>query len=148
MTSILKFLRLPFSQKRLLLRALCLLTVIRLALFVLPFRFTRFILQRSSKPFSGSGVSAQSLKDQMSWSVEVAARTLPFGENCLAKAIVTLLFFRRAHTPAILHIGVNKTGAKPLEAHAWVESEGQIVTGRWDRGLEYQPLTGAGRIFL
>jgi len=143
-----KFSGLSFSDKRLLLSAVFFLLITRVLLIFFPFRFVRFISKGSSKPRANSRTRTPLAKERIIWAVEAVARHIPFVNNCLAKAMVINLFFRRANYQATLHIGVTRSDARPLDAHAWVESDGRIVTGQWERGFEYHPLAGAERIFL
>jgi len=80
--------------------------------------------------------------------VATAAHRLPFIENCLTKAFVTQLLFKNAGYAAKLHIGVAKGSVKSLDAHAWVESDGKIVVGRWDPAKVYAPLGGFNEAVL
>lgn len=59
-------------------------------------------------------------------------------KSCLVEALtVQLLFWRRGY-PADLRIGVSKTDESVI-AHAWVESEGQVVIGGPESVHEYAP---------
>ena len=66
--------------------------------------------------------------DRIPWAVEVASRYVPFA-TCLTRALAVQMLFTREGYPAHLCIGVAKSKEYRLEAHAWVESEGRIVTG-------------------
>jgi len=48
------------------------------------------------------------------------------GVKCLARALATQVLLR--HSPAHLCIGVARRKGQ-LQAHAWVESQGRIVSG-------------------
>jgi hypothetical protein len=54
---------------------------------------------------------------------------MPSGAKCLARALVCqVLMARRGYSPE-LRIGVAKSQEGTLEAHAWIESQGQVVIG-------------------
>lgn len=71
--------------------------------------------------------------ERMIWAVDVVGRRL-FPQNpCLTQAVVVQRLLRRRGIPAELRIGVRKEQGATLEAHAWVEHEGEVVMG--GRGL-------------
>jgi hypothetical protein len=62
------------------------------------------------------------------------------GATCLSQALAAQTLFLRQGYPAELHIGVAKNETGQLEAHAWVESEGQVVIGDLQNLSRYTPL--------
>jgi Transglutaminase-like superfamily len=135
-----KFLRLPNSERRLLIEAALLLEAIKLGMRLLPFRTLRGILARVAN------VPARLLRpadfipsDRVAWAVEAASRHTPRVKSCLAQALATQVLLTRRGYPSLLHIGVTKGERGQLRAHAWVESEGRILIG--GSGLErFTPL--------
>ena len=110
------------------LRALGVLAGVRLALWLLPFaRLRRLIdgLATATKvaPAPPDPIVALAVRR----AVNRAARTIP-GSACLAQALTAELLLRRRGLPVRASIGVALDG-KPLDAHAWVESAGVLVTG-------------------
>ena len=92
-------------------------------------------LRRSSRPQPA----------RITWAVKGAARLLN-GRTCLTEALAAdVMLCRRGHQ-SLLRIGVKKRngGAAPLEAHAWVESDGLIVAGELATLDEYLPLPNRG----
>ncbi len=63
-----------------------------------------------------------------------AQRVVPRA-TCLPQALAAESLLTRGGLPAELQIGVKKTPEGKLLAHAWVESEGQIVVGALPEGL-------------
>jgi hypothetical protein len=61
--------------------------------------------------------------------VLAASRLLPGTSSCLAQALAGRILLRREGLPCELRIGVNRTSHRGIEAHAWLESEGQVVLG-------------------
>jgi len=58
---------------------------------------------------------------------EAVAHHLPFQPTCLEKSLALWWLLRRHRIPANLRIGACKDG-DVFEAHAWVESDGVILT--------------------
>jgi hypothetical protein len=91
------------------------------------------------------------LKSSITTAVEVAntvarmesraARNLFFRPNCLESSLVLWWLLRRRETPAELHVGARKEGQK-FEAHAWVESGGNVVNQPDETHLHFVPFDG------
>jgi hypothetical protein len=67
-----------------------------------------------------------------------AVRVLPCA-SCLARAVAAACLLRREGRNSTLTIGVRFDSARRFHAHAWLESEGLIVTGGHGR-LEHRVL--------
>jgi hypothetical protein len=135
---------LSWTERRVLLYACFLLNAIRLALWLFPFGTTRqhlkailsvWVCRRTVKPVSVNFIV---------WAVAVAGRYAPKGAKCLARALTTQLLLNRYGYPHQLHIGVAKNAAQVLEAHAWIEYEGQVVVGGVSNLERFKPLCVAG----
>jgi hypothetical protein len=139
-----KFLRLKECDRQLLLITFTLLGTIRLGLWLLPFRTWRRLLSRIMQPKSKlQGANPASI-NQVVWAVSVASHYMPGGVKCLARALATqVLLSQQGHT-ADLYIGVAKGEEKQLEAHAWVESQGQVVIGDLSNLSSFIPLPAFG----
>ena len=116
---------LPTSERRLALQALGTLVVVRLVLWLLPFGSVRKVVDRWAAVPSAAPDAARARGVRRA--VDRAARTIP-GSACLPQALTAELMLRRAGQPARVSIGVAPDG-HPLDAHAWVESAGIMVTG-------------------
>lgn len=120
--------RIAQSERSLALRALGALAGVRLALWLLPFarlrRLVEYLGVAAPMP-TGSSDTIRALAVRRA--VTRAARTIP-GSACLAQALTAELLLRRLGLPVRASIGVALDG-KPLDAHAWVESAGVLVTG-------------------
>lgn len=120
-----KLTTLPSGERALALQALGTLSVVRLLLWVLPFRHVRAVVDRwASAP---TGETDLAIARAVRRAVDRAARTIT-GSDCLPQALTAELMLRRAGLPARVSIGVASNG-KLLSAHAWVESAGLLVTG-------------------
>ncbi|MFA5353975.1 MAG: lasso peptide biosynthesis B2 protein [Thermodesulfovibrionales bacterium] len=140
MTKIGKFLSLPASDKKLLMQALFLLLFVKTGLHTVPFRTFDSFLNR----LSSHKVKQAAPKDRILWSVNTAKRYLPFA-TCLVTALTCHFLLQRHRHNSSLKIGVRKNGDNILEAHAWIESEGRIVTGNIAGIENFIPLPSLGR---
>ncbi len=65
----------------------------------------------------------------LTWSVNQATKVMPGGAKCLAKAMTTQILMGQNGYSYDLCIGVLKADSGELKAHAWIESDKQIVMG-------------------
>lgn len=131
MTVLTNFLKLPGSDKRLLLYTLFLMVKVRLMLWVLPFpriqrSFTKFEPVRSDIPVS-----------RLTWSVRAVSQYVP-GATCLTNALTSYLLLSKYGYPSLVKIGVGKSAEGEFEAHAWLEYDGEVVLGESEK--DYVPL--------
>ena len=126
MTRLNKFLRLPFSEKILFIKACTLVGIIRLGLSLLPFLTLKNVL-RVIGP-SIARVDEKLSEDQLVWAVAAASRLIPKA-TCLTQALAIQLFLKQAGREAHVHIGVDDGEGGRLDAHAWVESRGKVLFG-------------------
>ena len=133
-----KLLRLSSSERRLILGAALLLGTIRLGLQLLPFLTLRRQLAKIPPAHSQSQAKQVSV-GKVVWTVEVLSRYIP-GVKCLARALATQVLLCRYGYQADLRIGVARSEKGQLQAHAWVESQGRIVSGGLKDMRRYTPL--------
>lgn len=125
------FFRLKPQARTLFLQTWLLGLVVRLALWVLPFR----IVKRWLFPSSHSSAKAQPTQKSQLIDLDEAVRVMETGfyyvpaATCLVKAIAAQILLRRYGYPSQMHIGVAKSPEGKLLAHAWVEQGGTIVFG-------------------
>lgn len=124
-----KFFGLPPEERKLLLTAALLVGLVRVGIWLLPFRTVRRLLGRLRCPAAASRLSDELSSERIAWAVDVAGKRIPGGGNCLVQALATLVLLDRRGRPARLRVGVAKDGQGSLEAHAWVESDGRVVIG-------------------
>jgi hypothetical protein len=134
-----RFLRLSAGEQWLLIKASMLLWVVKVGLVLLPFRsLRRFLDKLAGLPF-GFSRPEQSSAEQAVWAVELAGRLMPQASTCLTKALTAqVLLLRRGH-PALVHIGTVKGVGGEFQAHAWVESGGEVLVGGQELE-QYTPL--------
>jgi hypothetical protein len=111
------------------------MVAIRLGLWLLPFPQLLDLMRRVRYRPSQGGCRAP---HRICWAVHVVARRVP-SATCLVQAMTAKLLLERAGIPSQLHIGVAKATNQPFEAHAWLESLGEVVTGGTG-GQPYSPL--------
>jgi transglutaminase superfamily protein len=130
-----KFRELPHAERLLLIRAAALLCMVRLGLWLLPFRRLSTLVQRGKLRLRPDGPPSA---ERIGWAIRVASRYVPRA-TCLAQALAALAMLERAGLPAQLYIGVARNDEQLFQAHAWVESRGNAIVGGSD--LEgYAPL--------
>ena len=120
--------RVPPAERRLLVKAVILLVAARFGLWLLPFASVRRL--------SGGLVrTPMRVRDgerhpgKVVWAVEAAGRRLPRASTCLTRALASQVLLARRGYPALVRIGVAGGGESGLEAHAWVESGGEVLVG-------------------
>ena len=129
MTRLNKFLRLPFTEKILFIKACTLLGTIRLGLSLLPLITLKNALRVIGPSIAGA--DEQLSEDQLVWAVATASRFIP-NATCLTQGLALQLLLQQAGHPARLHIGGEEAKKGSLQAHAWGESEGRILIGGLD----------------
>lgn len=112
----------------LLLEAAFALTAVSAALRMLPFRRAVRLgsvpVRRTAKPANLREI------DNTAWSVEAAARRLPYRMVCIHQGLALQRMLRRRGVDARLHYGVGKdTESNALRAHVWIAVNGRIVIG-------------------
>ena len=133
-TRLRNFARLPRGERGLALRAIGWLAVVRVGLALISFTRLRSLTGRGVRP---------TMAPQSEWPLLVrravmrASRSLP-GTTCLAQSLVAERLLRAGGCDARLSIGVAPatisgspaaSSHRSLDAHAWVESGGVLITG-------------------
>jgi Transglutaminase-like superfamily len=140
----LKFLQLPFGHQKLLFQALVVVGLIRIGLWMLPFRTVMrglSVLTRRDVPESLEGTTAeQDLDNRVGWRVKTVSRWIP-GATCLTQALATQMLLSRRGQESDLRIGVAKGEGGKLEAHAWVELNGKVIIGKLPDLYRYVNIT-------
>ncbi len=145
MLPVLKFMRLRHRDRNLLLKTYVLLGLVRLGLWLLPFQTLQAWLAKlhhNPRQYRAPHLTQISRRavGRAIWAVDMSSRYMPGKVKCLARALVTqVLIGRRGYEPE-LKIGVAKTEDHALEAHAWVELQGQVVIGLVDDLSRFTPM--------
>jgi hypothetical protein len=130
-----KFLRAPADDRRLLVKGMLWVWMVRIVLWLLPFRLVRQLLAR----FAASQTRGSIFLDRVVWAVMVASRYTP-AATCLTQALATKVLLSRNGYHAVVRIGVARSAAGEFQAHAWVESNGKVVIGGSESLKHYMPL--------
>ena len=118
-----RFASLDLGEKLLLLRALFLVSAVRLGLFLLPFR----ILQRFTKRGSGKSSAVRSAAKCV-WAVRAVSRYVP-GATCLTQALAAQALLAQSGYGSRIEFGVRNDEHSGFLAHAWLVCGEQIVIG-------------------
>jgi len=134
MSYIAKFFRFSIAEQRLLLEAATLLGLARLAIIALPFRWVAAVLgERRTHILDASGANSEKITalpvSRVAWAIWLTGRHTPWRSNCLAKAVAGRLMLRRRGIGSTLYFGMAKDEEGKFEAHAWLSSDGVILTG-------------------
>lgn len=128
------FLRNSLSDQWLLIKALVLVCCVRLALWLMPLRVLRRMAKISSSVSSPARPQLHShVVRKIASSVRRASRYVP-AASCLTQALATQVLLARRGQVTNLRIGVTNGDEGGFKAHAWLESNGEIIIGRV-RGL-------------
>jgi Transglutaminase-like superfamily len=127
--------RLAPADRKLVFAALALLTVVKIALWMLSFQHvTRFVkIPNRPRP-----VHRSFTPQQVVWAVQLASRYVPRA-TCLPQALTTQILLSWHGHLSRLHIGVMVVAQK-FEAHAWVECDGRVVIGEAEEIERYTPI--------
>ena len=121
------------AERVLLLEAVFLLGIARLAVLVLPFRWLAVTLGRHMKE-TGAEIEPAVLGParMIGRAVQSAARNTPWDSVCLPQAVAAQWMLKRRHIKGTLYLGVakDKTKTEKLAAHAWLRCGNVILTGR------------------
>src|SRR5687767_6256524 len=110
---------------RLLFEALLIVPAIRIALWLLPFRFVLAMVERRRSPRTPNVAMERVLR-----AVHAVARRVPHA-TCLTRALAAMVMLARHGYPSTLRLGVAKEEDR-IAAHAWLESDGVTIFGNAD----------------
>ena len=130
-----KFAAYSARERRLVLKAWCIVSAIRVLLWTVPYRWVEQWCLRAGTPTAGGAQPAE-----IALSVTRASTLVPVA-TCLVQALAGAWLIRRAGGDAVIHFGVAREAAA-VKAHAWLESEGRILIGG-GTAADYLPLTPA-----
>lgn len=126
-----RFRSLDRVDRRLVVEAALLLTLVSIGLRVVRFPRLRRMLDRYAGMAEG-GTLIENTVPRIARAIDRSSRHLRLPTTCLVQALAADAMLRRRGHHSRLHLGV--LGQRPvgrrLEAHAWVECDGAIVTGR------------------
>ena len=139
---LLNFLRLSPADRFLLIKSCILLGLIGLGVFLLPLKPILTQIDRL-KPRKGLQNGREAIPAaRISWAVSKAGRFIPW-TKCLAEALTVKALLAREGIASQLRIGVDKCGENQIKAHAWVESQGEVVIGNMPDLSRFKLLSSA-----
>lgn len=136
-----RFIELPQRDRVLLARALGMLLLVRLALWLLPWRFVRARFLHCSAAPTDRPVDGAA--HRIVRAVAVARRYVPRA-TCLVQAVAAHALLRREGYPVRIEIGARKQDGRRVRAHAWVVADGRILLGRTAGLSRYASLGSLG----
>jgi hypothetical protein len=145
-----RFRSLSSRDRRLVLEAALLLSIVRIGLRIFTFRRLRQLLSwyapHVDPADSQQATRASHPPGRVTWAVSAAARNRESPVTCLVKALATDTMLRRQGITSQLRFGVRSggEGARPLTAHAWVECDGIVVFGEINELPTYSVLSPSG----
>jgi len=128
MLAIRSFVHLSSTDKWLFVRAAGVLLLMRVSLLLFPLTRLRMLVARVGQRSAQAHSPDPSAVQHIAWAVTTTSRFIP-GTTCLPQALAAQLLLNRHGYEARLCIGVARERAGQLEAHAWIESQGQVVIG-------------------
>jgi Transglutaminase-like superfamily len=146
MKSLITFIRLNWAAKQLFTYTFFLLIIIRFGLRFLNFAQLQRFTDRLGRLYPDQ--PTQYTLTGIIWAVNLSSKFTPGGAKCLARALTTKILMQQQHYIGEICIGVAKGDRGNLEAHAWVEVEGNVIMGWLPDLARYKPLEkGAYRAF-
>jgi hypothetical protein len=138
-----KFFALCPTDRRLIAQALFWVGIARASLWLVPFRTVRAVFARWMRDRDSQTAPTVS-SARIAWAITAASRVIPHA-SCLTQALAALVLLNRYGYSAELKIGVALKDQHALHAHAWVESNEQVIIG--DTALDqYTPLAQANAL--
>lgn len=140
------FCQLAWRDRLLVMQAALAIPLVAIGLRVLGFRqLQKCLAGRRSRvlPVPTADVSERQARARTVARIVLAVgSTWPFRVACLSRSVTLWWLLRRQGIDSQLRIGVRKQ-AQGIEAHAWVELEGVVVSETGDLWREYSPFDQA-----
>jgi len=133
MKTLTNFLKLPWIDKKLILKTLFLMIFVRLLLWTIPFPYIQRNIKKISNKTSKNDISVE----KIIWAVQVVSLYLP-RTTCLTTALTAHILLSRENYPSQIKIGVGKDAEGQFEAHAWLEHDDTVIIGESEK--DYVPL--------
>jgi hypothetical protein len=147
MKKILRFLVLPYQNKKLLFQSMFLVFAIRICLWIFPFRWlNKLVSFIDSKGFDNEQLDWVIINDVVR-SIRACSRYVPCA-SCFTQALAARTLLRLKGQNTQLKIGVDKEGDDKLAAHAWIEADGRIIIGKYPRHQRYLVLVPPDSVVL
>ncbi|HEX3007866.1 MAG TPA: lasso peptide biosynthesis B2 protein [Bacteroidales bacterium] len=132
-----KYLSLPYPDKWLFIKALCISLVVKIVVVCLPLRWYSKYLREYRTKDSLSLQNKDELITRITNAVRRSSKYAPWPTRCLVDGITAKLLLQQHGIHSTLFLGVHKDKEKKMIAHAWLKCGDKFITGR--RG--YQKFT-------
>lgn len=127
---IFKFIKVPFSIKLLLIEVFILTGIIRLAVIIIPFKkLVKFFGRHNEESSREINDTEKAFAGIVAWAVNIVSKITPWKNTCIVKALTAQILLTRRKVSSTLYLGVAKDDKNNLEAHAWLRSGENIITG-------------------
>ena len=114
--------------------------LIRLGLAIFSFRTLLTFLRSRRQAQSGQPALDQHSVKRAMWGIKVLTPYIP-GVTCLTQALAALTLLENSAETVSVRIGVTKGAEGELKAHAWVESNGEVIIGHRNDLRSYRVLS-------
>lgn len=141
-----RLLALSSRDRRLLVLAVVVQPLVRLALRALGFRRCHLALRRLAPGTRRSEATTRAPLEEATRAAQLVHSAGLHGlldRGCLTHSLTLWWLLRRRGIDSEICIGVRKVGNR-LEAHAWVECSGTVVSDHPEVGRRFAPLTSIG----
>ena len=135
------------SDRALVKRAMFLLPIVAASLKTVGLRRTQSWLTRN--PLGSMAPPTEQTRANVrraAQMVAVACRLHPLRNSCLPRTIVLWSLLRRRGIDSDVRIGVRGDTQGEIQAHAWLEWNGEVINDAGDVASQYLPLTGRDSI--
>ena len=134
MTRLNKFIKMTTKDRRLYIKAVFMLIVVQIGLHGVGYaRLVKWLENHTFTPFEHKNADQSKTKAEayqralhISQIVDLSARQGVYNANCLRRAITKWWLLRRENLNPVIRFGAKRPVNK-LQAHAWVELDGQPV---------------------
>lgn len=127
-----KVLKLRRQEMVLVAEALLLIAIVRSAMLKLSIPRLRSLAKFLAGTARERSTETHPTPERITWAIAAAGRRMPGGRNCLAQAVAAEALLTRFGYPSEFRIGARRTGGGELQAHAWLESHGQVLIGAFE----------------
>ena len=142
-----RFNSLSAADRRLIVEAALLLSIVSIGLRICRFQQLRGILAWRRGPLghpeNQSVAPVSRVADRIGWAITAIAKDWPRSMTCLVRAVAAEAMLRRRGIASELRFGVrnDRNRADTLSAHAWLERDGLVLIGGLDGLSEFHVLT-------
>lgn len=142
-----RFFRLPKAKKRLIIEATGLILFTRFGLYLTSIEKLQSFYQRFSKGNNYVNHIYRPDKSDIVWAIDTIGQKLFKDDTCLVIAIAGQAQLIHYGIPSKLQLGCLKGEDMSIFAHAWVESDGDVIIGGTESEIsKYTPLTDIRKV--